>query len=72
MRGAIRATILIATFTLLSFSDARTVRGQDAVKVDPKHYKLVFENDQVRVVRAHLGPHEKTAMHDRQASVVGF
>lgn len=26
--------------------------AQDAVKVDPKHYKVEFENDQVRVLRA--------------------
>ena len=55
MEAAIRATALIVTLALLSFSAARTVRAQDAVKVDPKHYKLVFENDQVRVVRVHIG-----------------
>ena len=72
MNVAIRATVAIVALTLLSFLVARTVRAQDAVKVDPKHYKLVFENDQVRVVRADLGSHEKTAMHDRRASVVVF
>ena len=25
--------------------------AQDPVKVDPKHYKVVFENSQVRVLR---------------------
>jgi len=27
------------------------VYAQDAVKVDPKHYKVELENDQVRVLR---------------------
>jgi uncharacterized RmlC-like cupin family protein len=36
----------------------------DPVKIDPKHYTVEFENDQVRVIRAHLGPHESTPMHE--------
>jgi quercetin dioxygenase-like cupin family protein len=37
--------------------------AQDAVKVDPKHYTVVSENDQVRIVKVHYGPHEKSVMH---------
>lgn len=37
--------------------------GQDPVKVDPNHYKLVSENSEVRVLRFHYGPHEKSVMH---------
>ena len=44
----------------------------DAVKVDPKHYKVVLENDQVRVLRARYGPHEKSVMHEHPASVAVF
>ena len=36
----------------------------DPVKVDPQHYKVEFENDQVRVIRAHMGPHESVPMHE--------
>ena len=36
----------------------------DPVKIDPKHYTVEVENDQVRVIRAHLGPHESTPMHE--------
>ncbi len=36
----------------------------DPVKVDPKNYKVEFENDQVRVIRAHIGPHESVPMHE--------
>jgi quercetin dioxygenase-like cupin family protein len=46
--------------------------AQDAVKVDAKHYKIEFENDQVRVLRITYGPHEKSAMHSHPASVVVF
>ena len=44
----------------------------DAVKVDPKHYKVVIDNDQVRVLRATYGPHEKSVMHEHPASVAVF
>ncbi|MBI3208226.1 MAG: hypothetical protein HYZ37_04895 [Candidatus Solibacter usitatus] len=36
----------------------------DPVKIDPKHYKVEFENDQVRVVRARIGPKETAPMHE--------
>jgi len=35
---------------------------RDALKVDSKHYKLEFENDQVRVLRMTLGAHQSTPM----------
>ena len=43
---------------------------QDAVKVDPKHYTVEFENDQMRVLRIKYGPHEKSVMHSHPAGVV--
>ena len=39
------------------------LQAQDAVKVDPKHYTVVSENDQVRILKVHYGPHEKSVMH---------
>jgi hypothetical protein len=36
----------------------------DPVAVDPQHYKVEFENDQVRVLRVHYGPHEKGQTHE--------
>src|SRR6266851_8512200 len=44
----------------------------DPVKLDPKHYKVVINNDQVRVLRAKYGPHEKSVMHEHPASVAVF
>jgi len=46
--------------------------AQDPVKVDPKHYKVEFENSQVRVLRFHYGPHEKSVMHSHPALVRVF
>ncbi len=36
----------------------------DPVKIDPKHYKVEFENDQVRVLRVKIGPKETAPMHE--------
>ena len=46
--------------------------AQDPVKVDAKHYKVEFENDQVRVLRITYGPHEKSVMHQHPGSVAVF
>ena len=43
--------------------------AQDAVKVDPKHYTVISENDQVRIVKVHYGPHEKSVMHSHPNAV---
>lgn len=44
--------------------------AQDPMKVEPRHYKLRFENDRVQVVDVHYGPHEKSEMHDHPGGVV--
>src|SRR5436305_14216439 len=46
--------------------------AQDPVKVDPKHYSVVSENDQVRILKAHYGPHEKSVMHSHPNTVAVF
>ena len=46
--------------------------AQDPTKVEPKHYKLDFENEHVQVVSVHYGPHEKSAMHEHPGGVVVF
>jgi len=35
----------------------------DPVKIDPKHYKVEFENSQVRVLRARIEPHGVAPLH---------
>ena len=37
--------------------------AQDAVKVAPEHYKILLENEHVRVIENTLAPGEKDAMH---------
>jgi hypothetical protein len=46
--------------------------AQDPIKVDPKHYKVEFENDQVRVLRITYGPGEKSVMHEHPAALAVF
>jgi quercetin dioxygenase-like cupin family protein len=49
-----------------------TAFAQDAVKADPKHYKVEFENAHVRVLRATYGPHEKSVMHGHPNAIAIF
>lgn len=44
----------------------------DPVTVDPQHYKVEFENDKVRVLRIHFGPHEKSPSHEHLLNRVVF
>jgi len=57
---------------VLSLCLVPILSAQDAVKVDPKHYTVVSENDQVRILKVHYGPHEKSVMHSHPASVAVF
>jgi len=59
--------VIIGVTTLVSAAFA-----QDPAKVDANHYKVVFENDQVRVLRIHYGPHEKSVMHHHPGAVAVF
>ncbi|HEY0347255.1 MAG TPA: cupin domain-containing protein [Pyrinomonadaceae bacterium] len=64
-----RRLLLLALFVL---TVAVPVLAQDAVKVDPKHYKVEFENRTVRVLRVKYGPHEKSVMHRHPNAVAIF
>ncbi len=55
---------------VLSFCFAPIVSAQDAAKVDPKHYTVMSENAEVRILKIHYGPHEKSVMHSHPATVV--
>lgn len=54
---------LLSAIVLLGLS-AVTLAAQDPVKADPKHFKVEFENDQVRVLRFHGDPHGKIPLHE--------
>jgi quercetin dioxygenase-like cupin family protein len=60
---------LVATLVLYGANVALT---QDPVKVDSKHYKVDFENDQVRVLRITYPPGEKSVMHDHPDAMAVF
>jgi quercetin dioxygenase-like cupin family protein len=47
-------------------------KGADPVKVDPKHYKVEFENEKVRVLKISYGPNEKSEMHSHPPMVAIF
>ncbi len=42
----------------------------DPVKINPQHYKVEFENNQVRVLRARIEAHGSTPMHEHSLSRV--
>jgi quercetin dioxygenase-like cupin family protein len=46
--------------------------AQDPTKVDAAHYKVEFENAQVRVLRVKIGPGEKSIMHRHPDAVAIF
>jgi quercetin dioxygenase-like cupin family protein len=51
---------------------APIVSAQDAVKTDPKHYSVISENDQVRILKVHYGAHEKSIMHSHPNTVAVY
>lgn len=69
--GVVWAKVLRACAQLIALLLlASAASGQDPTKVEPKHYKLDFENDRVQVVSVHYGPHEKSQMHEHPGGVV--
>ena len=42
------------------------LRGKDALAADPKHYRLEFENEHIRVLRLMLKADEAAPVHDDQ------
>ena len=62
-------TLLVAC---LGWSVTAWSVGQDLAQLDPKHYRVEFADDQVRVWRVTLGPHEKGAMHSQPDGVLVF
>ena len=46
--------------------------AEDPVKVDPRHYKVEFENERVRVLRIKYGPGEKSVMHSHPEAIAVF
>jgi quercetin dioxygenase-like cupin family protein len=64
--------VSLVLYGALSVCLVSNLLAQDAAKVDPKHYTVVSENDQVRILKVHYGPHEKSVMHSHPATVAVF
>jgi quercetin dioxygenase-like cupin family protein len=67
----ISATLIVPTLIAYSVGAHAQRAGAtaDPVKVDPKHYRVEFENEKVRVLRITYGPGEKSVMHHHPDSV---
>ena len=61
-----KTIILISLLAIL----CTTVHAQDPVKTSPQYYKVLLENDQVRVLEYRLKAGEKEPMHSHSADVV--
>jgi uncharacterized RmlC-like cupin family protein len=63
--------ITIVEMELRKRSGKNPATALDPLKVDPKHYRLEFENDQVRVFRVRIGAHESAPLHEHVLNRVG-
>ena len=69
--GLVAGAVLgAASVTLLAQRPGEKV--PDAVAADPKHYRVAFENDVVRFVRASYAPGERSVMHRHLPGCVIF
>ncbi len=50
-------------------ASARPVGSSDPVVADPKHHRVEFENEQIRVIREHYRPGEHIVMHGHPDNV---
>ncbi|MEY2544254.1 MAG: hypothetical protein QOE81_1715, partial [Verrucomicrobiota bacterium] len=65
--------VILSVAAVLALASAAVIlRAQDAAKVDAKYYTVAFENDQVRVLKAHYAPGEKSTMHSHPNTVAVF
>ncbi len=60
--GAVMATLV--------FAISANTTAQDPAKQSPQYYKVLLENDQVRVLEYRLKPGEKEPMHTHVAGVL--
>lgn len=67
-RRTIAAILAVACVTALGITVGRA--ADDPVKVAPSVYKVLIDNDRVRVLEATLKPGEKVPMHSHPANVV--
>ncbi len=71
MKNPMNSVCVLFAILILGFF-TQSAFAQDATKVDSTHYKVEFENDQVRVLRITYGPGEKSVMHEHPEGVAVF
>ncbi|HEY6401971.1 MAG TPA: hypothetical protein VI479_11215 [Blastocatellia bacterium] len=64
-KGIFSLSVIFFLFTI-------TALAQDPLKVAPQAYKLEFENEWVKVMRVHYGPHEKIPAHDHTERAAAY
>ncbi len=70
MRLSTKVAAGILAFGCMTALGFGTARAQDAAKVAPTVYKVLLENEHVRVMVATLKPGEKVPMHSHPATVI--
>jgi hypothetical protein len=63
-------SLLAGTGTLLLLLVCTGAFAQNPKTPPAKNYTVLIDNSDVRVMRAHIDPHEKTALHSLRDSVV--
>ena len=64
-----RAVLFVVVVLGLGFG-ARAVLAQDPVKVAPDAYKVLLDNERVRVLSVTMKPGGKSPMHSHPANIV--
>lgn len=67
-----KKSYMLSIFMLLYLFRAVPSFSQDASKVDSNHYKVAFENSQMRVLHIAYGPGEKSVMHHHPEGLAIF
>jgi len=70
MKPLLHHTVGILLATVVSVVAAKTALAQDPVKLEPNTYKVLLENDRVRVLEVRQKPGEKGLLHSHPAALV--
>lgn len=65
-----RQAVMVLAVVCATALGTGAARAQDPVRVAPGVYKVVLENDRVRVLEVTLKPGEKVPMHSHPANVI--
>jgi quercetin dioxygenase-like cupin family protein len=72
MKHFTRLSISMLFVTLVLGVTSQTAIAQDVVQVAPQQYKVLLDNERVRVIEYQSKPGEKAGMHAHPASVAYF